>query len=265
MDPIISTKPKIADIQTSNLLYYDPDFKDLYFRFCQKRDIDCLPSLTDPSKLLLKTEAGFEEQDVSPGRKLDGDTPLFAPDLLERFRGCPLLFVYNKYELTGVVHFADYNRPAVSVYLFDLLSRYERSLRRLLALHGLKNQDMLAYFQSFDNPAETKRTRNHFARALSEYERNKERNAKLPEFECFYLKNLMELAQYHKVIDLSPEVNDLRNKIMHAGDPVSLHDAGRGDLIYTLDSFQTFFNQASLLIQDSRKVRNKIALLEGGE
>ena len=265
MDPIISSTPKIADIQTSNLLYYDPDFKDLCFRFCQKRDIDCLPSLTDPSKLLLKTEAGFEEQDVSPGRKVDGDTPLFAPDLLERFRGCPLLFVYNKYELTGVVHFSDYNRPAVSSFLFNLLSSYERSLRKLLSLHNLKNQAMLEYYQSAANSTKNEVSRTIFSNKLAEYEGKRDRNERLPVFECFYLVDLIELTKKRKIIKLDVNVNHLRNQIMHAEDPVSLDDAGRGDLIYTFDSFQTFFNQARLLIQDSRKVRNKITLLEGGE
>ncbi len=49
---------------------------------------------------------------------------------------------------------------------------------------------------------------------------------------------------------------------MHAHDPVNLDDAYRGDFIYNFASFEKFFNQVSGLLQDYKKVNNKITLRE---
>jgi outer membrane protein assembly factor BamE len=55
--------------------------------------------------------------------------------------------------LTGVVHFSDYNRDAVSAYLFAQIARYERDLRELAKRCGLTNEDMVDQLQ----PGMTKR------------------------------------------------------------------------------------------------------------
>lgn len=252
----------LEDIQTSDLLYYDPDFKEVCFRFCQERDIDCLPALDDPLKYYRKVESGFTEEIVTPERMVDGGTFIFEQSLLERFRASSLLFVYTKNELTGVVHFSDFNRPAVDLYLFGLLSAYEKSLRRLLVLHGLKNQDMLDYFQMIVETTKKDKTRGIYSRKKDEFDEKRDRNEKLPVFESFYLLDLIDLAKHKKIISLSPNANDLRNMIMHAHELVNKDDASRDDYIYNFASFEKFFNQVISLLRDCKRVNNKIAFLE---
>lgn len=250
-----------ADIQTSDLLYYDPDFNQACFRFCQERDIDCLPALNDPKKFFRKTETGFVEEMIKEEMRVDGEKNIFDSSMLEQFRGNHILFVYTNDELTGVVHFSDYNKPVVDEYLFRTLSSYERSLRKLLALHGLKNQDMLAYLRKKLSKEKNEKERIRYSNRLEEYEISLARNDKLPEFANFYLLDLICLAGHHKKITLSQESNELRKMIMHAHDLVSKDDAQRDDYIYNFESFKKFFEQVTTLLQDHKKVSNKVTLM----
>lgn len=256
------TRVAFDDIQTSDLLYYDPDLNEVCFQFCQDRAIDCLPSLNNPRKFYRKTETGFCEEEVMPERMVDSHEFIFERSLLERFRANHLLFVFVSKELTGVVHFSDYNRPAVNTYLFGLLSAYERSLRKLLVQCGLKNQDMLDYFRSVAETARKDERREIYRRKLDDYEKHRTRNDKLPVFERFYLKDLIELAGHRKIIVVNDTVNDLRNMVMHAHELVIMHDANRNDYIYDFNSFEKFFKQVETLLQDYRKVNNRVAFSE---
>lgn len=254
-----------SDIQTSDLLYYDPEFEDLCYRFCRERDIDCLPSLDDPFVFFRKTDTGFREEEVMPDRMVDGNSSIFKKPLLERFLANSLLFVYMNNELTGVVHFSDYNRPAVNAHLYELLSAYERSLRKLLLLHGLKNEDMLEYFRDIVEKVKSSGNNDQisrYARNLKGFENKRAENEKLPAFERFYLLDLIELANYRGVITVSPGTNDLRNMIMHAHELVYMYDANRGDYIYNFASFEFFFSRVGILLQDYKRVNNKIAFSE---
>ncbi|MFC1879096.1 hypothetical protein ACFLZW_04215 [Chloroflexota bacterium] len=258
----------IENIQTRNLLYYDPDFKDVCFNFCQERDIDCLPSLGDPMVFYRKTETGFCEDDMTSKQMVDSGAYIFERSLLERFRENPLLFVFKKCELiesihlTGVVHFSDYNRLEVSAYLFGMFSDYERSLRRLLILQGLNNQDMLDHFQVIIESKKSDKTREIYTNKIAGYERKRDRNEKLPRFEMFYLRDLIELAGRQNILNLGQDVNDLRNMVMHAHEFIKKDDASRDEYIYNFSSFETFFTRVSRLLGDYKKVNNKIAFME---
>ncbi len=249
-----------SDIQTTDLIYYDPDVKDGCLGFCQQRDIDCLPSLTDPNRFFQRNSTGFEEKEVPPERIVDCKMPIFDPSLLEKFRTYYLLFVVANNQLTGVVHFCDYNRPTVHSYLFNLLSAYERSLRKLFCVNKLSNQDMLDYYQDRIDTCSGDE-KNFYKRRKKGYENHKADHEKLAPFECFYLSDLLELAGHRKVIEVQTGTCDLRNQIMHAHDLVNLDDPYRGDLIYTLASFEKFFAQVMVLLHDYKKVNNRITLL----
>jgi hypothetical protein len=247
------------DIQTSEILYYDPDLKDLCFRFCEDRKIDCLPSLDNPMMFYRKTEAGFCEDEVTPERMVDGRAYIFDQSLLERFCANHLLFVYSNDELTGVVHFSDYNRQAVSEYLFSLLSSYEKSLRNLLVLNKLGNEDMLGYFREMDGKG-----RRGYKNKIDDYEEKRAQNELLPAFEMFYMLNLIELVNLKSIMVLSKDVSRLRNMVMHAHEFVNMYDANRDDYIYDYDTFKDFFNRVAVLLQDYKKVNNRITLLDNG-
>lgn len=262
---MIYPKVTIGEIQTRDLLYYDPDLNDVCFRFCQDRNIDCLPSLFDQKIFFRWEETGFYEDKITAERSLDENEFIFDSSLLERFRANHLLFVHQNKALTGVIHFSDYNRPIVSTYLFNLLTAFEKSLRRLLVQAGLKNKQMLEYFQRVSETAKKTERKDIYAGKLNEYEKHRDRNEKLPAFEGFYLKDLIELAKEHKIVCVREEVNTLRNMIMHANELVNLDDVNRDDYIYDFTSFEKFFKQAETLVQDYKKVNNRIAFMAGVE
>lgn len=235
-----------SDIQTSDLIYYDQDPKlvNRYSKFCHERAIDCLPSLDDPYKFYQCEGEGFSEKDVTPERRAMGSQNIFDPSLLERFQYYKLLFVYNGDELTGVVHFSDYNRSAVTVYLYDLLISYERSLRRLLELRNLNDDHMLAYLSK------------------KEVKTEGDGQEKIPAFERFNLSNLIGLAEQENIMTFSKDVHKLRNMIMHARDLVHLSLDSQDDYIYNVESFTRFFERVNGLFFDYRRVRSRVALLE---
>lgn len=147
------TELNLDQIKTKDLLYYDADFSEICFRFCAERDIDCMPALNDPRKFYRRTNAGFEEDRIEEDRMVEGGLSIFEPLLLEYFRNTPILFVFKNNRLTGVVHFSDYNRPEVDLYLFSVLSAYEKALRRLLVLHKFSDQNLLDFFMINSNKA----------------------------------------------------------------------------------------------------------------
>jgi hypothetical protein len=234
----------IADVQTTDLIYYDPDFNKICLDFCEKRDIDCIPSLTDPNKYYRKTGNGFLENEISDEMIVNSHTEIFDPILLHSFCNHSVQFVKSNNYLRGVVHFCDYNKPIVHTYLFNIISAYERSLRKLLCLSRLTNEDMLKHLRE-------KKKRE----PSGEIE-------KLPAFERFYLFDLIQFINESGVIAVSEESNQVRKAVMHAHELVYLEDPYREDYIYTLESFKVFFNRVRVLLADSKRVNNRIVLYE---
>lgn len=56
--------------------------------------------------------------------------------------------------------------------------------------------------------------------------------------------------------------NDLRNMVMHSQEMINKSDLSKNDYLYNFKSFEEFFLQVQSLLEDKRKVANKIALLE---
>lgn len=248
----------LNDIQTSDLLYYDPGLENACFKFCQMRNIDCLPSLCNPLEYYRRTEDSFCIAEVVPEMRVNCNKNIFDASLLDRFRYQHLLFVYADDELSGVVHFSDYNKPLVDTYLFSMLSAYERSLRTLLKANGLTNRHMLDYFQSvIDSPA-TSNDRNKYKKRCRDYEKYQSENEKLPEFEKFYVDDLIGLAKNKLGVEISEEVKDLRDDIMHAHELVYRRNPHLADYIYDFASFERFFLLVLRLLQDYKKVNNRI-------
>lgn len=237
----------LTEIQTTDLIYYDPEFNKECLKFCTDRDIDYLPSLSDQKIIYVRSENTFLEKEIPTGQTVDGGMHIFDSTLLDRFCAYKLLFVTTKNQITGVIHFSDYNRHLVNNYLFNLIAGYERTLRKLLDKNKFKTEDMFNYCKS--------KKRRLPSVKLDEMK-------KLPPFERFFLSDLIAFANDHGVISVRNEPNDLRNAVMHAHDFVNLENAEIGDYIYTLESFQKFFNKVDILIKDYKRVNNRIALSE---
>lgn len=255
------TKLIISDIQTTDLLYYDPAFGDQGHQFCRDRDIDCLPSLDNPSLFYRRNDKTehFEPENLKPERCILGSRFIFHSDLLEQLRTYHVLFVIGDGELSGVVHFADYNKPVVSDYLYTCLAAYERNLRQLAILSGLSEADMGAYFrQKLQEREAAGKKAEHFQRKLASFEQQISQRSQTPAFQLFYLDDLLGLLKHHGFISLQNSVRELRNSVMHAHELVNMVDVTTPDYIYDFHTFEKFFQRARALLDDARRVENRI-------
>ncbi len=252
---------RVADIQTSDLLYFDPAFIERCYKFCEDRNIDCLPALDAPGKIFLrdKTQHVFKEEPIADAQKVSSATNIFAPEMLERFRKHPLLMVFTGNELTGVMHFSDYGKPVVSAYLYELFYALEKALKTMLLAQKMGNDEMLAYFQHCIETATDKDEKEYYKRRRRSFEKNEQKNRLLPPLQTFYLGDLIELADYKGIILLSSDLVELRNMIMHAHELVDMENPYTDDLIYKFESFETFFDRVVRLHQDYKRVNNWLA------
>lgn len=255
----MASKLRISDIQTEDVLYYDEGLRNQCYEFCRQRDIDCLPSQDNAGQIYIRNDGtgAFEIAPVTEYRKIDGTHGAFRVATFEALERNHVLLVHDNGELCGVVHFSDYSKPAVSMYLYELFYQYERSLRNFLRASGLHNDDMLAYFQ-----LRAKDDR-RYQRRINDTQRRIAEFAKEPEFQRFYLDDLIGLANEAGKIVLNNDVVKLRNMIMHAHELVDMKDWRTDDLVYDFASFQGFFELALVLHSDFRKVKNRIAFLAG--
>ena len=254
---------RIGDIQTSDVLYYDKEYAEMCFCFCKERDIDCLPSLIDPNKIHVRDEKDrkFSDELVKSGRKVDASEYIFSSWLVGKFTEKRLLLVCESSELVGVVHFSDYAKPAVSIYLYEILFAYENALRKLLERKGYTNESMVEYFQQkiADSTGED---RDFYQDKVTGYYDRQAKNSKLPRFHSFYLSDLVEFAVDKGINIKSEGVIGLRNSIMHAHELVNKKDPNASNLIYDIDSFSKFFKSASRLLTDFKRVNNLLLLLD---
>lgn len=256
-------QPRLLDIMTAGLLFYDPALGQDCYDFCHLRHIDCLPDLADDAVFWQRDD---ERKDFSRGlldddRRLAGDAPLFGPALLERFRSHPVQFVFAHGGLAGVVHFSDYNKDVVSTYLYAQIAGYERALRDLATRSNLTHDDMLDYLDGRRAAAATAQDRNYYngrgERLLGKAK--KWRNA--PRFQPFELRDLIGLVKAMLDIDLADGVTELRNAVMHANRLVDRVDEQTDDYIYDFASFERFFTPALALLRDNRRVRNRLMFM----
>lgn len=260
-------QPRLADVQTRELLYFDAAFVTDFYQFCRKRDIDCLPAVSNRDTFHRRNDdtQAFDRELLTDDRRLDARIAIFRPDLLDCFRTQPIRFVFDQGELTGVIHFSDYNKPVVSTYLYDAIATYERSLRELLHRSGHTHGDMLAYLDG--KAEETKGAPEHtyYKGRGKRLLKKAEKMPQAPPFQAFELRDLIGLVEVKVNLELDDEVVELRNMIMHANRLVDMVDAQTDDFIYDIDSFGRFFRRVLSLLRDSRRISNRLAFLRGLE
>jgi hypothetical protein len=265
MNDVVEHLPLIADIQTTALLYYDEQRIVACYDFCKRRDIDCLPIISDSNSFYLRNDETdkFDKHELSDDRRIDAYTFIFRPDLLERFQRRPVQFVFTHGELTGVIHFSDYNEDLVDTYLFAQFAKYERGLRQLAIGHELKNNNMREYFEEKKaEPNAKDKDIEYYEERLRKYDSTLGRMKKAGEFQFFFMDDLIGLLKSRNIIQLNKSVVELRNIIMHARPPIEMTDVHTDDFIYDIKSFKRFFKYATTLLMDSKCVYNRIAFSE---
>lgn len=257
--------PTIVDIQTSTLIYYDQNKVAENYEFCQQRDIDCLPDVSNPSVFYRRNDEAKQlvKEKITQERRIEAATCIFSEDLLDRFKQNPVQFVFDHGNLTGVVHFSDYNKEIVSIYLYAQLRYYERDLRNLLESKGLRNEDMCRRFKEILAGKKEPKDQDYYQKKIHRCENNKTNFSKWPQFQSFDLQDLMDLAKENQLFQPHFEIVALRNAIMHMHDPINMRDYSTPDFIYEIDSFVTFFRNAGLTIQDRCELGKQLQNLQG--
>lgn len=255
---------QISDIATKKILFFDPEFKERCFKFCKKRDIEFLPSLDNPSEIYVREDSseGFRVETINQDRKVNGFQKAFHPKVLELFRNNHLLFIYSEDELSGVIHFSDFNRSVVSAYLFEVFFQYERVLRIFLQKCDFGNSDIANHFENKVATSTKNKSRSFYQKKLDYYRENQTKIDKLPPFQSFYLDDLIGFSNAQGN-NLSNDVTDLRNMVMHAHELVNKPDWNVDNYVFDFASFEIFFKRVFVLHNDYRRIQNKVAFLQG--
>lgn len=255
---------RISDIETKDLLFFDSEFKEKCFKFCAQRDIEFLPSLDDATKIYVRDDTiqDFKIESINEQRKMDGFQIAFDLQVLNAFRQNHLLFVFTSGEFSGVVHFSDFNKSIVSAYLFEVFFQYEKTLRIFLQECGLSNSDILKFFEIKVSQAKKDSSRDFYQRKIEGYLKKKIEIDKLPPFQSFYLDDLISFANVHGN-NLNIDIIELRNMIMHAHELVNMENWSADNFIFDFVSFEKFFRRAIALHNDYKKLKNKVAFLQG--
>lgn len=260
---MIDWKPRVSDIQTTDVLYYDPGFVTQGYQFCKKRNIDCLPVIDNPTAYYQRNDdlEGFVEREITPDRQIGASSFIFRPDMLDQFRQHSLQFVFDGEEFTGVVHFSDYNNGGVYTYLYSVLSEYEKNLRELAIHSRLKNGDILAYFGEKAESADESR-KPYFESKVAYCQRKQNEMDQVEEFQLFYLEDLLCLLRHRRIMQLDGKVIDLRNMIMHSHRLVEKVETSADDLIFDFNSFKRYFKRVEVLLRDEKRVNNRVAFMQ---
>ena len=246
----------IGDIKAGPLLFYDPEFEEDGFQFCEQRDIDALPGVDGSRELWLRNEAGFACQAMDDERLVDASTYCFDASLLDRFRNVDVLFVERGTELIGAVHPSDYNHPAVASHLYDLVSCYERALRNLAGRMELSEDSVIAMLQESESAA---------GREWANRYRNwRMRSPAAPEFHVINLSHLQAVVNSRARIRLDIDsVLSIRNATMHSKELVNRVDRDALDFVYDFQTFEHLFDAVQILRRDLRRIINRSHILGG--
>lgn len=240
----------VGDIKAAPVLSYDPEFAIDAWEFCEARDLDALPSLDAGEVWVRKPNVGeFESAPMPSGRIIDATVYVFDGAVKEALAQYGVVFIRLRGALVGALHASDFNHPAVGRHLYDILSRYERTLRALAMLCGLTEADLLATVGA--------KRRNY-------YECFRERNPQAPTFHIAYLDDLQTLVMKSTGINLAIEtIRLLRNATMHSKEYVNQSDRSSPDFIYDFLTFEVLFEAVHVVLYELGRIGNRVLFLSG--
>lgn len=222
--------PTFGQIMTEELVFYDENFLEKCSNFCERRNVDYLPGV-DGESVFEFSEDGFKERCLEKNKdQLVRPTKrIFSPGIVEKFDEFKVLFIYEDREIVGVVHFSDYNRKPVYLYLYDRIYELETSIRKLLYLEKVgAGGNSSGPFQNYGLPA------------LIDRLHDTDIELQLPK----------------------EDLRELRNRVMHERQFVEHEDFQEKSLHYSLESFRKSFQRVSQLHKSIREVNNQVKLRE---
>ncbi|MFT4892864.1 MAG: hypothetical protein ACI8Z7_000652 [Candidatus Nanohaloarchaea archaeon] len=249
--------PKVGDVCTDKIIYFDSDFEGSLKRFCQRRDIDQLPGYEGNTKNILD-KGSFEEQSIEESEKVNSGEGCLDPKVIDKFTGSDILFVYDSGKLTGIMHFCDYNSRPIYEYLYKKVFDLETSLRELFKTENLSDSDLTSYFKT---KAHNKEEDNYYTQTLKRLE-----NADSDSFKPFQhadLGHLISFLHTRSEFNLTLPQNQLRkfrNKIMHEKQFIEHISHSDEPMHYDKESLHKFEEDFETLTLSERKVKNQIRL-----
>ncbi len=264
-------KLTFENIMQSEILFYDKKMEPACFDICGHLKIDNMPAINGKNYYELQNKQ-FKRKTIRKVHKLFIDDSIFYPAVLKKFRVNKhnVLFVVEENVLRGIVHICDYNRNNVLESVQDDLLAFERKLRQLILLNGLKNENMRNFFLEMKNSLKDKNEKNYYARKVKSYDYRINEINNFGQFQLFEFSDLMTFAEHsfsqavHRMSDYSINGNkkagkeilrDLRNLVMHGKNPVTKENE---KLIYSIDSLQKFMESLKVLRIEYGIVINKI-------
>ncbi|GAB4415984.1 MAG: hypothetical protein OHK0039_25000 [Bacteroidia bacterium] len=234
---------------TTQIVYYDKEFRDECLEFCRVRNIEYLPDINDTVHLhYYDTQANrFEQRKIQEKQVLHPEAYIFGAGIEHVFLRYPVIFIIDRDLLQGVVHFSDYNHPLVYKALYEKLYRLERGMIHLLLNYGR--------FVETD-----------FAEVL------KEEGGKLGDKlidRSFFVRHkvsltkIMLFARNRKLLKINSleKISLLRNKIAYSEDLVLRTSYATGLLEYDPASFTALMQGCEEIDKLMRQVINRIFLM----
>jgi hypothetical protein len=224
-----------------NVLFYDEQQQEICMHLCKALKIDYLPALDGLNKYELK-ENNFFCSPIDDSQWIDFESPIFhqsAPTLFQ-LHGHNVLFVRQHGTLVGVVHFSDYNRPLITEVLQNWVTEFEHTLRRYFTASGKTESDINSIL---DRPAKI--------------------DLRLPPFQSFYLRDLLQYVQQGLAFPLSlttdelKDINGLRNIAMHGKDVVK-----NDDWVYDVATLSTLIRGVNTLELKLQQLRTNLFQLD---
>lgn len=239
----------IADIQTTELYFYDKDKEDSLKVFCTNNGISFLPS-KDRLSIYKLTDNGFTEVELSNELTIKPNYLLFSDETLKVFEdgdSSEVRFVTLNNRILGVVHIADYNKSFIYFELYKLLYHLESNIRELLYKAGKTNDDIInwMYEKGIKNDYWKNRYQAHHPLDEKKLAKAIKKRLELPPFQTFLLSDLINTLHSFGLVEKHfnksiEAVTSIRNWVMHLKHVTSIMESEEKEVVYNFETLKTF-------------------------
>lgn len=240
---IVKRSAVVEFIMTKNVAFYESTKNAL--EFCNERDISVLPSHDNLHVYELKDNE-FVKRVIQSTEKLKVTDFIFDRQVMESFEHSFVKYVYDNEKIVGILHFCDYNRKAVYIYVYGLINELEELIRDDLTNNGYTDKDLLEYYKDKDEIYKNMHKR---------YEESK---GKLGPFQFADLKPLIRFHNHSLRTKINDSISELRNDIVHSKQLVKTKDRAEHLEHFDYGSFKEFRDKVYALCKTIEKVKERV-------
>lgn len=240
---------RIKEIMTREIVFFDEDFPEACTNFCKVRQIRVLPDLSDSTQCHVFAKNQFTARRIKAEQIVSPETNPFLPKLTEVFTKSKILFVHDYGTLVGVVHFCDYNKPAIYEAAYEKLYQLERGLLSLVEQDDQLTIGDLPPHHRDEWPVE------RYPESLKAFHFH-ERGATLWE--------TLKLVKKHHLLPLQDRdinrINKVRRIVAHSHTIVKRMSRSRALPQYDIRTFQSFMLGMEQIEKTIRQINNRLYL-----